>query len=289
MTLEETFERLGLEQIERYLQERAQEHLQLEFKALKNSFLDRDDRKIFARCISGFANSSGGIIVWGVDARAQDGVDCACERKEIEQLEQFVSKLNEFTGQAVSPVADGIRHKAIETKGGRGFAATIVPESDSGPHMAKLGEDRYYKRSGTSFLKMEHFDLEDMFGRRPRPKLVPKVVHIPARAEANGQEQLEFSIDNIGRAVAKFPGFFALMTNIKITRVHNLRNTSDANQGKPSVQYDNNTGVIHPHGITTFIGNLSFQREDAHQPVTVEVTIYCENMPTQTFHFPPFD
>ena len=30
--------------------------------------------------------------------------------------------------------------------------------------MAKLGEDRYYKRSGDSFRKMEHFDLEDMFG-----------------------------------------------------------------------------------------------------------------------------
>ena len=38
MTLEETFERLGLEQIERYLQERAQEHLQLEFKALQKFF-----------------------------------------------------------------------------------------------------------------------------------------------------------------------------------------------------------------------------------------------------------
>src|SRR5262249_33289270 len=152
----------------------------------------REDRKIFAQCISGFANSSGGIIVWGVDARQQDGVDYARERKEIEQLERFVSKLNEFTGQAVSPVADGIRHKAIETEGGRGFAATIVPESDSGPHMAKLGEDRYYKRSGTSFLRMEHFDLEDMFGRRPRPKLLPKLVYKPAAAaQGNGQEQLE--------------------------------------------------------------------------------------------------
>lgn len=29
--------------------------------------------------------------------------------------------------------------------------------------MAKLEEDRYYKRSGDSFYRMEHFDLEDMF------------------------------------------------------------------------------------------------------------------------------
>ena len=37
--------------------------------------------------------------------------------------------------------------------------------------MAKAGEDRYYKRSGASFYRMEHFDLEDMFGRRLKPKL----------------------------------------------------------------------------------------------------------------------
>jgi AhpD family alkylhydroperoxidase len=123
-------------------------------------------------CVSGFANSSGGIIVWGVDARknAQD-VDCAVGRKEIEPIKLFLSRLNALTGQAVSPIVDGIRHRAIETTENSGFAITLVPETESGPHMAKLGEDRYYKRSGDSFYKMEHFDLEDMFGRRPEANL----------------------------------------------------------------------------------------------------------------------
>jgi hypothetical protein len=72
MTLQDTFEQLGRKQIERYVHERQQEHLQLEFKTINRPFLDREDRKIFAQCISGFANSSGGIIVWGVDARKDD-------------------------------------------------------------------------------------------------------------------------------------------------------------------------------------------------------------------------
>lgn len=38
--------------------------------------------------------------------------------------------------------------------------------------MAKLASlNRYYRRNGTSFLAMEHFELADMFGRRARPKL----------------------------------------------------------------------------------------------------------------------
>src|SRR4051812_30057997 len=112
MTLEETYENLGLEQIEAYLRERQQEHLHLDFKAVNNPGLDRNDRKNLARCISGFANSAGGIIVWGIDARKNDdGVDCAGDRKEIPSIDLFVSKLNEYTGQAVLPLVDGIRHK----------------------------------------------------------------------------------------------------------------------------------------------------------------------------------
>jgi hypothetical protein len=37
--------------------------------------------------------------------------------------------------------------------------------------MAKLGEDRYYKRSGDRFYKIEHFDVADMFDRHRAPVL----------------------------------------------------------------------------------------------------------------------
>jgi len=290
MTLQDTFEQLRREQIERYVRDRQQEHLQLEFKTINRPFLDRDDRKIFAQCISGFANSSGGIIVWGVDARQDgDGVDCAVERKEIEQIELFVSKLHEYTGSAVSPVVDGVGHKAIATEGGRGFAATIVPDSDGGPHMAKLGEDRYYKRSGTSFLRMEHFDLEDMFGRRQRPNLDVEVT-CKALPEPNlGQETLEFNIANRGRALARFVGVLVQMTNIKITSVHGFQDLTALNQGAPTATYSNNVGVFHPNGISHRIGSVSFHRPNPEEPVTGTIMIDCENMRTsnKNFSVPP--
>jgi hypothetical protein len=47
-------------------------------------------------------------------------LDCALEPKEIEQIELFVSKLHECTSSAVSPVVDGVSHKAIATEGGKG-------------------------------------------------------------------------------------------------------------------------------------------------------------------------
>jgi hypothetical protein len=119
MDLEQHFDSLTLNTIDQYIAEGQKEHLHLEFKTIADPKLNRDDRKHLAIAISGFANSDGGILVWGVDARKnpdRDDADCACGKKEIQSLSLFVSKLNEFTGEAVNPVAEGVQHRSLEVE-----------------------------------------------------------------------------------------------------------------------------------------------------------------------------
>ena len=156
----------------RFVDEQQEEHLSLEFKLVTEPAMNRNDRLNFAQALSGFANSSGGIVAWGVNARRGDsGVDCARDLRPIENVALLLTRLNELTGQFISPKLEGVLHKKIDLGDGTGFVISYIPESDAGPHMAKGGEDRYYKRSGDSFYKMEHFDIEDMFGRRKKPNL----------------------------------------------------------------------------------------------------------------------
>ncbi|MFA7332155.1 MAG: ATP-binding protein [Candidatus Delongbacteria bacterium] len=173
MDLRTKFEELDCTTISEFVQNAQTEHLQLEFKRVADSEMKKsDDKKNFAKALSGLANSMGGIVIWGIDARkGTDGIDCAGEIIEINDVNLFVSRLNELTGEIVSPLVEGVRHKSIVMHGKSGVAASLIPESNIGPHMAKAGEDRYFKRSGDSFYKMEHFDIADMFGRRQRPDL----------------------------------------------------------------------------------------------------------------------
>jgi hypothetical protein len=115
MTLAETFDQLDWEAIESYAKLGQEENLHLDFKTVKNADMTAiDDKRNLARGISGFANSNGGIIVWGVDARKNaDGVDCANSIAEISKPALMVSRLNTLTGDATSPIVDGIRHRAI--------------------------------------------------------------------------------------------------------------------------------------------------------------------------------
>lgn len=166
------YDSIDLNKLDEFIDNQREEDLHLDFKRLNEPRMDRDDRKNFATALSGFANADGGIIIWGIDARPNpEGINCASGKIPIRPIQLAISRLNEFTGSHVNPSVDGVIHKAIDCEDDSGFAVTLIPSSDSTPHMAKGGEDRYYKRSGDRFIKMEHFDVEDMFGRRPRPIL----------------------------------------------------------------------------------------------------------------------
>jgi hypothetical protein len=219
MDIYRLYKLIDANKINEFVKDSQEEHLNLEFKTVtKSDFSNRDDRKNFAVALSGFANSSGGLVIWGVEAKKkQQGIDCACGIKEIRPLQLLITKLNEFTGQFVEPIIEGVRHKKIETSGDKGFAISLVPESDTGPHMAKAGVDRYYKRSGGGFYKMEHFDIEDMFGRRKKPKLSlhTNITQVGSESGPRGtfyECGVIISIENFGRGIAKYIGL-ALAVN----------------------------------------------------------------------------
>jgi hypothetical protein len=165
--------------------------------------------------MSGFANSDGGLIVWGVESRKDPttGIDAASALKPMHNARAILSKLQFYTGTATNPTVDGVMHRFIQgdsTESLTGFVVTLVPASDRGPHMAKLGEDRYYKRSGDSFYKMEHFDIADMFGRRAQPELALKLSRrIGSRSSSMGRKKASIviiaCIENRGRGLAKYP------------------------------------------------------------------------------------
>lgn len=203
MDIHQFFEEINITRLEEFITTAQEENLHLDFKIVNRpDFTHGDDKKNFAKALSGFANSSGGLVIWGINARKNSqGIDCATEIREIVPVQLFLTRLNEFTGMSVSPIVEGVRHKMIPTSREGGVVVTFIPESDTGPHMANLGEDRYYKRSGDSFYRMEHFDLEDMFGRRKRPKLTL----IPTIKGRGRHALVILSISNNGRATAKAP------------------------------------------------------------------------------------
>lgn len=288
-SLVDTFESLSVADIEQFVQSKQEETLHLEFKAITRPDLSaRDDKRNLAAALSGFANSDGGLIVWGVDARKNDDeIDCAVALKEITGVTAFTSRLNELTGEAVLPRIDGVLHRPIARPNGNGFAVTLVLESDIGPHMAKLGEDRYFKRSGTSFYRMEHFDVADMFGRRRRPKLA-----VTTRIAGIGDgAKIVLGLRNDGRSSARaaYLAFDAPLPfrrdeyGLDGNRNEGMRRLPFTGQDLPFRYGEDASFVIHP-GIVHEVASISLGFSPRGVPssdVHINYAICAEDVPLE--------
>lgn len=285
MTPENLFHSLSLETIEDFVTFGREESLHLDFKLLKDaSFASTDDKRNLAKALSGFGNSGGGVIVWGVDARkGSDGVDAATKLCPIKNSRQALTRLNALTGEAVEPKVDGVLHKSLEQTDGSGFLATLVPESYAGPHMAKLGEDRYFKRSGDSFYKMEHFDIADMFGRRRRPLL-----SFVYKLEGQGRNvQVDVGLRNNGRVSAKnvylsfssSPPFFRSHYGLNGNGVEGMKNTIIPASG---YQYSYEGGadwVLHP-GLVRYVARINLGLDPKEAPksdLEIRYALACDD------------
>lgn len=197
---EDLFERLekdGENEIDRLISNKVSEELFLDYKRSADSGagtkLHADDRHNLARALSGFANSEGGIVLWGVDCVVDPatGADVPTAKAPISDPKRFVSWLEgEISACTIPPVANA-RHLSItQPAAPNGFVVTLVPKSDTAPHRCLIGKDkskdRYLARAGSSFYAIGHDVLAGMFGRRPQPKL--HVEWVPKPGQLQNQE-----------------------------------------------------------------------------------------------------
>ena len=162
---------------------RQAEELFLDFKRSADSTgskLHDDDRKNLAKAISGFGNSEGGVIIWGIDcSRDSDHADVAHTKYPIQNVKRFVSWLEGAISGCTVPPHTTVQNKAIVTNQDHGFVVTLIPKSNHAPHQVALHgkyQHNYYIRAGSNFERTPHAVLAGMFGRRPQPHVFHRYV-----------------------------------------------------------------------------------------------------------------
>ena len=106
---EDIFEKIkkdGKQAIDEFIIDQKSEELFLEFKRSSDdglgSKLSDLDREHLAKAISGFGNSEGGVIVWGIDcSKCKDYADVAHSKYPIQNVKRFVSWLEGIVSSVV--------------------------------------------------------------------------------------------------------------------------------------------------------------------------------------------
>lgn len=176
---EDLFARLenhGEAAIEQLLEGAQNEEAFLDFKRSHDDgegpALAGNDRKNLARALSGFANSDGGVLIWGIGTGNSRNGDAASTRHPLNDCGKFASQLDDAISGCTVPAVTGARSIPIfcSGKGRQGYVATLIPNSNHGPHQL-VDARTYLMRSGSSFQPVPHAVLAGMFGKRPQPQL----------------------------------------------------------------------------------------------------------------------
>lgn len=146
---------------------KAQESLTLEFKAC-DALTNKGWRKELAKDVSAFANSAGGLLIYGIkedpDTHEADSIDNGYDPAEVnkETLEQIINS-------NIHRRIDGIRYHSVplnETSPGRVLYVIQIPESARAPHMAN---HRFYKRFDLVSVWMEEYEVRERYRRETYP------------------------------------------------------------------------------------------------------------------------
>ena len=162
----------GKQSIEDFIIQRKSEELFLDFKRSSNNGIDQrlsdNDRNNLAKAISGFGNSEGGVIVWGVDcSKDKDGADVAKCEVMLNNPVRFASLLQGAISGCTIPPHSTVENHVIQVDFEKGFVVSLIPKSNYSPHQM-LPKKQYYIRAGSDFVPTPHDVLAGMFGRRPQ-------------------------------------------------------------------------------------------------------------------------
>lgn len=249
---QEIFNRIvaeGSSAIDGFIVDREMESLFLDFKRSSDNGngkrLSNIDRKNLARAISGFGNSEGGVIVWGVDCSSDmDGADVAHTKVYVNHPKRFASLIQGAVSGSTIPPHSGVENHVIELDGNRGFVITLIPKSNSSPHQM-LPDMRYLIRAGSDFVPTPHGVLAGMFGRRPQPHVFQRYILPDPEMEGNALKlTFGLSIYNDGPGIASDIFCTCLMHYLPSHKSQMSTETPDRFNWGGSVEFWRQTSLI---------------------------------------------
>lgn len=191
--------------LERLIDNAESEGPYLECKTASGAHLQPGHRTHLAQAISGFTNTAGGVVVWGISTtrQAHTNLDVLTQIEPIGNCRNFRQQIDVAMPTLAYPPVAGCLTKSVHPTPGstKGVVLAYVPKSPGDPVQA-LGEKKFYLRSGAEFVEMPYEILKRMFAGAAGPDLVPTFDARIVTKNADGNWEIPIVFSNRSSAAA---------------------------------------------------------------------------------------
>jgi len=257
--------------IQQLINNNTEESTYLEFKSAESLGTSDGLKKEIAKDVSAFANSDGGIIIYGLSenehvASAFSFIDGNAYTKE--QLEQVISMNvhRRIEGVEIFPIRNN--GKLDET-----IYLIRIPFSKDAPHQSK--DRRFYKRLNFKVVEMEEYEIRNLYNRQEETEL--EIEEEKITIHSNGsylnkisslQVAIQFNIRNKGKTIEKL---YKLEVRVPLAAISGSRRQADLTFAANHVRNEDNHAVYS-------IPNKSPLFQDEFATVgTIELAISASN------------
>lgn len=196
----------NLDDIDTIISNGYEESQYLEFKE-KRAFEIKDLRSEISKDISAFANSTGGIIIYGIEEKNSKGYRLSFidgDKFTKEWLQQVISSniQRRISGIQIFPIR--YNNNLKET-----IYVVKIPESIDSPHQAL--DKKFYKRDNTECIPMHEYEIRNIYNRAIKTHLEIEKIEIKNPSISGSIERYSnvaysfyVNVRNIGNILEKY-------------------------------------------------------------------------------------
>jgi len=213
------------------------EGLHLECKSSLSPSLNRNMKIKLACALSGFSNTAGGVVLWGVATtpHSHSKLDVISHLEPVGTCAEFEKQVRAAIPTLTSPSVLKYETKLIKRRktDTQGVIAAYIPFTSGDPLLNNI-DNVFYFRSSDAFVPAPYELIKRLFSATDVPDVYPMFTHELVKLETDGSWSIPIIVDNRSTA-------FAVDVNVSVTienpsacesiTASQFRDTSDINPG----------------------------------------------------------
>lgn len=268
------------------------EGLHLECKAPSQPRLNRDMKVALGKAVSGFANTAGGVVLWGVATTrlSHSGLDVITQLEPIGNCRSFEKQVRSALPAVTTPSLLEFHTKVLTRRQAdtRGIVVALIPPSPDDPYISNLA-NVFYFRSADAFVPAPYDLIKRLFAATESPDLQPHFTADLVSTEPDGTWKIPIVLANRASAAAEHVEVFVTIENASACSSiasPAMTDQSGVNPGLRAFAASPN-GVIH-RAMNFVVGELRVRMKVGSRPkrrLDLSIDTYASRMRARNVKF----